>query len=349
TTQPASYKVIGVLLAVGSGLLIGGSFIFKKKGLQAAERKFGAAKGEGHEYLKSWLWWTGMIVMIIGELMNLIAYSFTDAILVTPMGSLAVVTSGILAHFILKERLTTFGWLGSTLSILGSVIIALNGPAEETSTTIQAFQKKFLSVGFLVWGSLCLVSAAGMVFFVAPKYGKKNMLVYITICSLLGGLSVACTSGLGGAILTSIRGDSSQWKQWFMYFTLAFVITTLLLEINYLNKALALYNSASVTAAYYVIFTSCTLITSIILNSGFHGASTTSIVTLVLGFLVIVVGVALLQLSKIEPEDVKSGMLDGKTSLLLSAARSETTHHADDDPGIDAIRGISGVAGTIHR
>lgn len=165
------------------------------------------------------------------------------------MGSLAVVTSGILAHFILKERLTTFGWLGSTLSILGSVIIALNGPAEETSTTIQAFQKKFLSVGFLVWGSLCLVSVAGMVFFVAPKYGKKNMLVYIVICSLLGGLSVACTSGLGGAILTSIRGDSSQWKQWFMYFTLAFVVTTLLLEINYLNKALALYNSASVTAA----------------------------------------------------------------------------------------------------
>lgn len=61
------------------------------------------------------------------------------------------------------------------------------------------------------------------------------------------------------------------------------------------------------------------------------------------------VGVALLQLSKVEPEDVKSGMLDGKTSLLLSAARSETTHHAEDDPGIDAIRGISGVAGTIHR
>ncbi|GAA5988044.1 hypothetical protein JCM10908_002040 [Rhodotorula pacifica] len=349
TVQPASYKVIGVLLAVGSGLLIGGSFIFKKKGLIAAQRKSGGVKGEGHEYLKSWLWWTGMIVMVIGELMNLIAYSFTDAILVTPMGSLAVVTSGILAHFILKERLTTFGWLGSTLSILGSVIIALNGPAEETSTTIQAFQKKFLSVGFLVWGSLCLVAAAGMVFFVAPKYGKKNMLVYIVICSLLGGLSVACTSGLGGAILTSIRGDASQWKHWFMYFLLAFVVTTLLLEINYLNKALELYNSASVTAAYYVIFTSCTLITSIILNQGFHGASTTSIITLVLGFLVIVVGVALLQLSKVEPEDVKSGMLDGKTSLLLSAARSETTHHAEDDPGIDAIRGISGVAGTIHR
>lgn len=165
------------------------------------------------------------------------------------MGSLAVVTSGILAHFILQERLTTFGWLGSTLSILGSVIIALNGPSEGTSTSIQAFQKKFLSVGFLVWGSLCLVSAAGMIFFVAPKYGKKNMLVYIGICSLLGGLSVACTSGLGGAILASIRGTAHTWNQWFTYFLLAFCVTTLLLEINYLNKALELFNSASVTAA----------------------------------------------------------------------------------------------------
>lgn len=31
STQPASYKVIGVLLAVGSGLFIGCSFILKKK------------------------------------------------------------------------------------------------------------------------------------------------------------------------------------------------------------------------------------------------------------------------------------------------------------------------------
>ena len=40
------------------------------------------------------------------------------------------------------------------------------------------------------------------------------MLVYITICSLLGGLSVACTSGLGASILTSIRGEN-QVKHWY--------------------------------------------------------------------------------------------------------------------------------------
>jgi hypothetical protein len=31
---------------------------------------------------------------------------------------------------------------------------------------------------------------------------------YITVCSLIGGLSVSCTQGLGSSIVTSIRGDN---------------------------------------------------------------------------------------------------------------------------------------------
>ncbi|GAA6052172.1 hypothetical protein NBRC10513_002713, partial [Rhodotorula toruloides] len=353
-SQSGGNKVVGVLLAVGSGLLIGSSFVFKKKGLLSAQRKANMAAGEGVPYLKSPLWWCGMIIMVVGELMNLIAYSFTDAILVTPMGSIAVVTSGALAHFFLGEKLTLFGWLGSTLCILGSVIIAVNGPSEEGSTTIQAFQSKFVSVGFLVWGGICIAAALGMIFFVAPRYGKRTMLVYITICSLLGGLSVACTSGLGGAILTSIKGDGSQWKHWFMYFLLAFCVVTLLSEIVYLNKALALFNTASVTPVYFTIFTSCTLVTSIILNKGFGGASVAAIITVVLGFLVIVVGISLLQLSKIDPEEIKEGMLDRRSTILLSASRAEKDTSSEkafsvEDPGMDAIRGAAGALGSIHR
>ncbi|GEM07933.1 DUF803 domain membrane protein [Rhodotorula toruloides] len=351
-SQSGGNKVVGVLLAVGSGLLIGSSFVFKKKGLLAAQRKANMAAGEGVPYLKSWLWWCGMIIMVVGELMNLIAYSFTDAILVTPMGSIAVVTSGALAHFFLGEKLTLFGWLGSTLCILGSIVIAVNGPSERGSTTIQAFQTKFVSVGFLVWGGICIAAALGIIFFVAPRYGKRTMLVYITICSLLGGLSVACTSGLGGAILTSIKGDGSQWKHW--YFLLAFCVVTLLSEIVYLNKALALFNTASVTPVYFTIFTSCTLITSIILNKGFGGASVAAIITVVLGFLVIVVGISLLQLSKIDPEEIKDGVLDRRSTILLSVSRAEKDTSSEkafgvEDPGIDAIRGVAGALGSIHR
>lgn len=42
---------IGIILAVGSGALIGASFVFKKKGLLSSQK--GKVAGEGLDYLKS--------------------------------------------------------------------------------------------------------------------------------------------------------------------------------------------------------------------------------------------------------------------------------------------------------
>ncbi|KAF8133037.1 magnesium transporter NIPA-domain-containing protein [Mycena galopus ATCC 62051] len=61
-------KIVGIVLAITSGLLIGSSFVFKKKGLLRAQA--GHAAGEGVAYLKSPLWWLGMTMMIMGELCN---------------------------------------------------------------------------------------------------------------------------------------------------------------------------------------------------------------------------------------------------------------------------------------
>ncbi|KAI5474543.1 tubulin beta-1 chain [Pseudohyphozyma bogoriensis] len=402
TDQPASYKIVGIVLAIGashrpsslssllqatpahfppirfterapgSGLFIGSSFVFKKKvhgceayrgadaepfdrrqGLLSATANAGGVAGEGHPYLKSPMWWTGMSLMIIGEILNFVAYAFTEAILVTPLGALSVVVCAILSSIFLKETLTFFGKIGCLLCIIGATIIALNGPQEQSTSTIPEFQKLFLSVGFLVYGSIVIAVSLGMIFFVAPKYGKTHMLVYISICSMIGGLSVATTQGLGSSILTSIRGNN-QFKHWFMYFLLGFVVITLLTEINYLNKALELYNTSMVTPTYYVLFTTCTLVTSVILYQGFK-ASAIEIITVVMGFLVIYSGITLLQLSKVDPVELKEN-LDRRSTMLLSASRTPMHHDTEmekaleiEDPGIDTLRGGFGAIGSIHR
>lgn len=51
--------------------------------------------------------------------------------------------------------------------------------------------------------------------------------------------------------LSSIRGEN-QFKNWFIYFLIVFVVSTLVAEIFFLNKALALFNTAMVTPTYYV-------------------------------------------------------------------------------------------------
>lgn len=134
------------------------------------------------------------------------------------------------------------------------------------------------------------------------------MLVYITVCSLIGSISVVFTQGLGSAIVHSITyKNENQFNNWFIYVVLGIVIVTLIIEIVYLNKALNLFNTALVTPTYYVIFTTMTIVSSIVLYRGFD-ASPVDIATCVIGFLSICSGVALLHNSKSEPEpDIKKG------------------------------------------
>lgn len=235
--RPASYKIIGICLAIGSGLFIGSSFVFKKYGLLKANEKYNEAAGEGYGYLKNAFWWTGMTLMILGEILNFVAYAFTDAILVTPLGALSVVICTVLSAIFLKERLSMVGKVACFLCILGSVVIVMNAPEESSVSDIQEMQHFFIQPGFLSYAGVIIVGAAVTAFWVGPRWGKRNMLVYISICSWVGGLSVVATQGLGSAIVAQI-GGKAQFNQWFTYFLLVFVVCTLLTEIIYLNVGL---------------------------------------------------------------------------------------------------------------
>ncbi|KAG0252922.1 hypothetical protein BGZ95_006494, partial [Linnemannia exigua] len=210
---PTYYKFIGMGLAVSSGIFIGSSFVLKKKGLLRSS----AIAGEGHAYLKSKLWWTGMIMMIVGEILNFVAYSFAPALLVTPLGALSVVVCAVLSSIVLKEKLNLHGKIGCALCIVGAVVIVLHAPAQAAVTDIDEFKHFVIQPGFLAYMSLVIVSCLGIVWKIAPKYGKKHMLVYITICSLIGSLSVVATQGLGAAIVRNITTGTPQFNHWFIY------------------------------------------------------------------------------------------------------------------------------------
>lgn len=352
--RPPIFKAVGISLAVASGVFIGTSFVLKKTGLLRANVKYNEEAGEGYGYLKNALWWAGMTLMIIGEICNFVAYAFVDAILVTPLGALSVVITTILSAIFLKERLSFVGKIGCFLCIVGSVVILLSAPAQSSAATIQEFQHFFITPGFLTYGGVIILGCAFVAFWVGPRYGKKSMLVYLTICSLIGGLSVVSTQGLGAAIVSQISGVK-QYNQPFLYILFAFVVITLLTEIVFLNvscivqiygaltdsmqKALNLFNAALVTPTYYVYFTSATIVTSAILFQGFKG-SVVSIVNVVLGFLVICCGVILLQLSKSAKDVPDAAVFKGDLDQVREVAEQQ---EPESEPKADAIRGTAAI------
>ncbi|KAE9400290.1 DUF803-domain-containing protein [Gymnopus androsaceus JB14] len=320
-------KIVGIILAIASGCLIGSSFVFKKKGLLRAQA--GHAAGEGVAYLKSPLWWLGMSMMIMGELCNFAAYAFVEAIVVTPLGALSVVICAILSSIFLKEKLTFFGWLGCGLCIVGSVIIALNGPNENSVGQIKEFQKLFLAPGFISYASVLIAISLTIIFYFAPRYGKKSMLWYIFVCSMIGGISVSVTTGLGAAIVTTGAGRESG----FIAITLG---KSTLTEVYYLNVALALFNTAMVTPTYYVIFTFFSILTTIVLFQGLS-ASASSIITLVMGFVLI---------RKTLPNSTVVQPSFYKPLGNITAGLDEKDVLAVEDPGMDTLRGSFGTVGT---
>lgn len=336
--RPPVYKAIGISLAISSGVFIGTSFVLKKTGLLKANVKYNEEAGEGYGYLKNAYWWTGMTLMIIGEICNFVAYAFVDAILVTPLGALSVVITTILSAIFLKERLSFVGKVGCFMCIIGSVVIVMNAPAQSSAGTIQEMKHFVLAPGFLTYAGVIIVACLFIALWVGPRYGKKSMLVYLSICSLIGGLSVVATQGLGAAIVTQ-AGGTPQFNQWFLYLLLVFVVTTLVTEIIFLNKALNLFNAALVTPTYYVFFTSSTIVTSAILFQGFKGTPT-SIITVVLGFLQICSGVILLQLSKSAKDVPDAAVFKGDLDQVRTVAEQE---EPESEPKADAIRGAAAI------
>lgn len=91
-------------------------------------------------------------------------------------------------------------------------------------------------------------------------------------------------------------------------------------------------------------------------------APASQIITLVLAFLTICVGITILQMSKIDPAKLTS--LDRRSTLLLQAARTHTDKPATidldgngeekdpagiEEPGMDALRGSFGTIGSLMR
>ncbi|XP_034037784.1 magnesium transporter NIPA2 [Thalassophryne amazonica] len=289
---------IGLSLAISSSLFIGASFILKKKGLLRLAGKGSVRAGQGgYAYLKEWLWWAGLISMGAGEAANFAAYAFAPATLVTPLGALSVLVSAVLSSYFLNERLNVHGKIGCLLCVFGSTVMVIHAPQEEEVSSLSAMADKLIDPGFIVFAVCIVGSSLVLIFAVAPRYGQKNVLVYILICSVIGSLSVSCVKGLGIGIKELFAGTAVLKDPLFWALVICLVICVGI-QINYLNKALDIFNTSIVTPIYYVFFTTSVMACSAILFKEWLSMTADGVVGTLSGFCTIIWGIFLLHAFK---------------------------------------------------
>ncbi|XP_030828501.1 magnesium transporter NIPA2-like isoform X2 [Strongylocentrotus purpuratus] len=295
--RSTSDLTIGLMLAVSSTVFIGSSGIVKKKALIKIHAYATRAGDGGHAYLKEWLWWAGFGLLAAGEFLNFIAYAFAPALLVTPLGALSVLVTAVLSHYFLKENLNLLGKVGCMQCIIGSTIMVLHAPVEGGAASLAELSIRLQDSVFVTYIIGLLIVVVVLIYVVSPTHGPKNILVYISICSLVGSLSVLACKGFGIAVKEYSKGTNTFLLP-ITWFLLSCLVVCILMSMHYLNKALDTFNAAVIAPIYYVFFTTCVVTASGILFKEWASMNLRDTLSTVAGFGVIIMGIYLLHTFK---------------------------------------------------
>ncbi|CAI0548674.1 unnamed protein product [Linum tenue] len=234
---------------------------------------------------------------LTGVLLALVSSGFIGASFIIKKKGLkkAAATSGVRAgvggYSYLSEPLWWFGM------ITRSVVVVIHAPEEHPINSVLQLWNMATQPGFLFYVASVIVLVFILVFLYAPQYGNSNVLVFTGICSLMGSLSVMSVKALGTALKLTFEGKNQLLysETWFFTFVVAICVIT---QMNYLNKALDTFNTAIVSPIYYVMFTSLTILASVIMFKDWADQNAGNVISEICGFIVVLSGTILLHTTK---------------------------------------------------
>ncbi|OCK79681.1 DUF803-domain-containing protein [Lepidopterella palustris CBS 459.81] len=236
----------------------------------AASRSAASSRAEAafkqKSYLKSPYWWTGIVMMTVGEAGNFLAYGFAPASIVSPLGVVALISNCIIAPFLLKEPFRKRDGLGVFVAVAGAVTVVLSasnnnpklGPDEMWDLIGRWEFETYLGITVAVIVGLMLAS---------NKYGGKSIFIDLGLVGLFGGYTALSTKGVASLLSYTL------WRAItfpIFYLLTAILIFTAVMQIKYINRALQRFDATQVIPTQFVLFTLSVILGSAILYRDFE-------------------------------------------------------------------------------
>ncbi|KAL1708509.1 magnesium transporter NIPA-domain-containing protein [Schizophyllum commune] len=231
-------------------------------------------------YLKSKLWWTGFLLMNVGELGNFISYAWAPASVVAPLGTFALIANCFFAPLMIGERFRKRDLLGICIAVVGAVTVVLSTQSSDTRLNPDALIRAICKTSFAVYTIVYLVLGLIFVSLSPGRIGQKYLFIDVGLCALFGGFTVLSTKAVS-TLLTM------EWvnifTHWITYVVILVLIITGVGQIRYLNRALMRFDSKVVIPMQFVLFNLSAIVGSAILYGDFERAKFHQIVTFLYG------------------------------------------------------------------
>ncbi|KAJ7114801.1 magnesium transporter NIPA-domain-containing protein [Mycena epipterygia] len=190
--------------------------------------------------------------------------------------------------------------IGCALCLLEPSIIILHAPEDQALETVMQFLDYAVQPGLPPMShSQSSCDDAPIRDSCFPKHGRTNPLVYISIASLVGSVSVMFVKGFGVAVKLTFAGHN-QFTYPSTYLFGFISVGCIVMPLDYSNRALDIF--------------------SVNLINGFSATNATNTVSLLCGFIFTFLGVHILNLSMLQEsaahaEATGSVQLEGRLSL----------------------------------
>ena len=183
---------------------------------------------------------------------NFVALSLTSTAVVAPLGSLAIIVSGILATRYLDEKITKRNRRGYLLLITGVLCVLFVAPKNANALTAEELLTQMDRVAFKVY----LVSVVAVGLWLAwDLHNEKThrLSKFVLVSAILGSLTIMCGKATSVFLRLTLEGNS-QFASLFPFFLIALLVASAVGQELFKQQAITKYDASKFWPSFFAAF-----------------------------------------------------------------------------------------------
>lgn len=299
TADSYTDNLIGTLLAIFGNLLVSISVSIQKQSHVTL-----AGNKDPRQYYYAKTWWSGLMLMVLGESALFVSYAFAPLSLIAPLNAVSVISSSILGFLFLREKwkaqeflkryILTF--LGCALTAGGTYLFVTFGPNSHEKLNAENIVKHVIGWPVLLYMLLGIITFCLVLYFYKQRNANYLVLILLLV-ALLGSVTVVTVKAVSGMIVLSILGPL-QLSYPIFYVMFVCMVATIVFQASFLAQASHLYDSSLIACVNYIFCTTFAIVAGAIFYQEFNHEDVLHICMFLLGCAICFLGVFLITKNK---------------------------------------------------
>lgn len=254
-------------------------------------QRYGNVMESDKPLVARWPWIIGLVCLALCEVLNFLALSIVPVSIIATLGSFSIIASAVFGQILFHESVSVQGVSGICFIVYGALITIVNGPSSAKDMSVEEFEvvfRKPLTIAYFSCTFTMMVLLA--------ICGRGRLIPSIAFAALGAGNSINISKALAVFVKMSLTAEN-QLANVLPYVMTGIMIGLIVLQMRFLNLALAQSKTYIVTSIYFVLLTTMSVLNATVIYGDLMELSEIRMMMFFAGALSIMLGVFLLSQS----------------------------------------------------